>query len=70
MEGLAYCKVPVSPVRASASDRAEMVTQLLYSVKCWKCWGTISNGCTFAPTWIITKGGLMASKCDLSVKKK
>lgn len=30
MEGLAYCKVPVSPVRASASDRAEIVTQLLF----------------------------------------
>jgi len=30
MEGLAYSKVSVSPVRASASDRAEMVTQLLF----------------------------------------
>ena len=30
MEGFAYCKVSVSPVRASASDRAEMVTQLLF----------------------------------------
>lgn len=30
MEGLAYCKVAVSPVRASASDRAEIVTQLLF----------------------------------------
>lgn len=30
MEGFAYCKVTVSPVRASASDRAEIVTQLLF----------------------------------------
>lgn len=30
MEGFAYCKVSVSPVRASASDRAEIVTQLLF----------------------------------------
>jgi gamma-D-glutamyl-L-lysine dipeptidyl-peptidase len=30
MEGLAYCKVTVAPVRAEASDRAEIVTQLLF----------------------------------------
>jgi gamma-D-glutamyl-L-lysine dipeptidyl-peptidase len=30
MEGFAYCKVTVSPVRAEASDRAEIVTQLLF----------------------------------------
>lgn len=30
MEGLAYCKVAVSPVRAEASDRSEIVTQLLF----------------------------------------
>lgn len=30
MEGLAYCKVAVSPVRAEASDRAEIVTQLVF----------------------------------------
>jgi cell wall-associated NlpC family hydrolase len=28
--GLAYCKLAVSPVRAEASDRAEIVTQLLF----------------------------------------
>lgn len=30
MEGLAYCKVAVSPVRAEATDRAEIVTQLVF----------------------------------------
>jgi gamma-D-glutamyl-L-lysine dipeptidyl-peptidase len=30
MEGFAYCKLAVSPVRAEASDRAEIVTQLLF----------------------------------------
>lgn len=29
-EGLAYCKLAVSPVRAEASDRAEIVTQLVF----------------------------------------
>lgn len=30
MEGFAYCRLAVSPVRAEASDRAEIVTQLLF----------------------------------------
>jgi cell wall-associated NlpC family hydrolase len=30
MEGFAYCKLAVAPVRAEASDRAEIVTQLLF----------------------------------------
>lgn len=30
MEGFVYCKVTVSPVRAAASDCAEIVTQLLF----------------------------------------